>query len=102
STVHAISYHLSLHAALPILWRLAGGANRSVPLYDTEGGWLQLSTEELVEGAIAAKRQGWPGVKLKVGKPRPGEDFERLNAVRERSEEHTSELQSRVDVVCRL
>ena len=65
------------------LWRLAGGANRSVPLYDTEGGWLQLSTEELVEGAIAAKGQGWPGVKLKVGKPRPGEDFERLNAVRE-------------------
>jgi len=65
------------------LWRLAGGAKREVPLYDTEGGWLQLSTEELVEGAIAAKRQGWPGVKVKVGKPRPGEDFERLNAVRE-------------------
>ncbi|TMG24344.1 MAG: mandelate racemase/muconate lactonizing enzyme family protein, partial [Chloroflexi bacterium] len=65
------------------LWRLAGGAKREVALYDTEGGWLQLSTEELVEGAIAAKRQGWPGVKVKVGKPRPGEDFERLNAVRE-------------------
>ena len=65
------------------LWRLAGGARPSIPLYDTEGGWLHLSTRELVEGAIASKRQGWPGVKLKVGKPRPQEDVERLRAVRE-------------------
>lgn len=65
------------------LWRLAGGARRSVPLYDTEGGWLHLSTEELVAGALASQRQGWPGVKLKVGRPRPEEDLERLRAVRE-------------------
>lgn len=64
------------------LWRLAGGARPSVPLYDTEGGWLHLSIDDLVEGALASKRQGWPGVKLKVGKPRPEEDFERLQAVR--------------------
>jgi L-alanine-DL-glutamate epimerase-like enolase superfamily enzyme len=65
------------------LWRLAGGARRSVPLYDTEGGWLHLSTDELVAGALASQRQGWPGIKLKVGKPRPEEDVERLRAVRE-------------------
>jgi L-alanine-DL-glutamate epimerase-like enolase superfamily enzyme len=65
------------------LWRLAGGARNSVPLYDTEGGWLQLSTQELVEGALTSQKQGWPGVKLKVGKPRPEEDVERLQAVRE-------------------
>jgi L-alanine-DL-glutamate epimerase-like enolase superfamily enzyme len=65
------------------LWRLAGGACRSVPLYDTEGGWLHLSTEELVAGAIASRRQGWPGVKIKVGKPHPEEDLERLQAVRD-------------------
>jgi L-alanine-DL-glutamate epimerase-like enolase superfamily enzyme len=64
------------------LWRLAGGARRTVPLYDTEGGWLHLSTAELVEGALASQRQGWPGVKLKVGKPRPEEDLDRLRAVR--------------------
>lgn len=64
------------------LWRLAGGANPSVPLYDTEGGWLQLSTEDLVAGAVAAQRQGWRGVKIKVGKERPEEDLERLEAVR--------------------
>jgi L-alanine-DL-glutamate epimerase-like enolase superfamily enzyme len=65
------------------LWLLAGGANPTVPLYDTEGGWLQLSTEELVSGALESKARGWPGVKLKVGKPRASEDLKRLHSVRE-------------------
>jgi L-alanine-DL-glutamate epimerase-like enolase superfamily enzyme len=54
-----------------------------VPLYDTEGGWLQLSTEEIVAGARASVARGWPGVKLKVGKPDAAEDVERLRAVRD-------------------
>jgi L-alanine-DL-glutamate epimerase-like enolase superfamily enzyme len=65
------------------LWLLAGGHRRSVPLYDTEGGWLNLSTEELVEGAARSAEKGFGGIKLKVGKPRPHEDLERLRAVRE-------------------
>ncbi|WP_034263596.1 mandelate racemase/muconate lactonizing enzyme family protein [Actinospica robiniae] len=65
------------------LWRLAGGFRPKVPLYDTEGGWLHLSTDELVAGARASQAAGWPGVKLKVGKPRLDEDVERLTAVRD-------------------
>jgi L-alanine-DL-glutamate epimerase-like enolase superfamily enzyme len=65
------------------LWRLAGGFRREVPLYDTEGGWLHLTTDELVKGALASQAAGWPGVKLKVGKARVDEDVERLRAVRE-------------------
>ena len=65
------------------LWRVAGGFRREVPLYDTEGGWLHLSTDELVSGALAAQAAGWPGVKLKVGKPHVTQDVERLRAVRE-------------------
>ena len=65
------------------LWLLAGGAQQCVPLYDTEGGWLQLSIEELVVGAKRSQAQGWRGVKIKVGKPEPYEDLERLQAVRE-------------------
>ena len=42
----------------------AGGFKDRVPLYDTEGGWLHLTTEELVAGAVASKKKGWPGVKL--------------------------------------
>jgi L-alanine-DL-glutamate epimerase-like enolase superfamily enzyme len=64
------------------LWLLAGGASPRVPLYDTEGGWLHLETDDLVAGARQAIAQGWPGIKLKVGKPSPAEDLERLRAVR--------------------
>lgn len=65
------------------LWRVAGGFRRAVPLYDTEGGWLQLSTEELVKGAVASRDAGWPGLKVKIGKTTAQEDRERLLAVRE-------------------
>jgi L-alanine-DL-glutamate epimerase-like enolase superfamily enzyme len=65
------------------LWRLAGGYRRNVPLYDTEGGWLHLSTDELVRGALASQAAGWRGIKLKVGKPRAHEDVQRLAAVRD-------------------
>ncbi|MHA6760706.1 mandelate racemase/muconate lactonizing enzyme family protein [Streptacidiphilus sp. PAMC 29251] len=65
------------------LWQLAGGFRRQVPLYDTEGGWLHLSTEELVAGALASQAAGWHGIKLKVGKPSAGQDVERLRAVRD-------------------
>lgn len=61
----------------------AGGFIDRVPLYDTEGGWLHLSTDELVAGAMESKKKGWPGVKLKVGKSTLHEDLERLMAVRE-------------------
>ena len=65
------------------LWRVAGGFGPQVPLYDTEGGWLHLSTEELVAGAKNAADAGWGGIKVKVGKPTADEDVERLTAVRE-------------------
>lgn len=69
-------------AGLP-LWRLAGGAQQSVPLYTTEGGWLHLSAEALVEDALAMKAAGFSGAKLKIGKPSIAEDRARLTAVRE-------------------
>jgi L-alanine-DL-glutamate epimerase-like enolase superfamily enzyme len=64
------------------LWRLAGGAHPHLPVYDTEGGWLHLATADLVDGARKSRAAGLRGVKLKVGKPSPAEDAERLAAVR--------------------
>jgi L-alanine-DL-glutamate epimerase-like enolase superfamily enzyme len=64
------------------LWVVAGGAHDRVPLYDTEVGWLHLSTDELIAGAKAALAAGRSGVKIKIGKPDPAEDLERLAAVR--------------------
>jgi len=65
------------------LWVAAGGAADRVPLYDTEVGWLHLSSDELVSGAQAALAAGRRGVKIKIGKPQPAEDVERLRAVRD-------------------
>ena len=65
------------------LWQAAGGAQRRVPLYTTEGGWLQLPVATLVEQTLAAKAAGFRGAKIKVGKPHLSEDVARLAAVRE-------------------
>ncbi|MFD8378443.1 mandelate racemase/muconate lactonizing enzyme family protein [Streptomyces sp. NPDC059679] len=65
------------------LWRLAGGHRQEIPVYDTEGGWLHLGTEDLVKSALAARDAGFSGVKIKVGKPHVAEDAERLRAVRD-------------------
>ncbi|MDA4845011.1 mandelate racemase/muconate lactonizing enzyme family protein [Hoeflea poritis] len=65
------------------LYRMAGGAKHAVPLYSTEGGWLQLAPEALVEDALAMREQGFIGSKFKIGKPTAAEDRARLAAVRE-------------------
>lgn len=68
-------------ASLP-LHKLAGGAQDSVPLYTTEGGWLHLEKEALVDDALRAQADGFAGAKLKVGRP-PHEDVARIAAVRD-------------------
>ncbi len=61
---------------------LAGGAQNSIPLYTTEGGWLHLEEAALVDDALRAKADGFGGCKLKVGRP-IHEDVKRIRAVRE-------------------
>jgi len=68
-------------ASLP-LWRMAGGAQASVPVYSTEGGWLHVETAALVEDALAVRAQGMAGAKVKIGRPHLAEDDARLAAVR--------------------
>lgn len=64
------------------LWKLAGGARESCPLYTTEGGWLHIEKEALVEDALAAKAKGFSGSKVKIGKPHGSQDYDRLAAMR--------------------
>ena len=64
------------------LWQLLGGAQARVPVYTTEGGWLHLSTAELVEQTLTAQAQGFRGAKIKIGRPHVSEDVARLSAVR--------------------
>lgn len=67
-------------AGLP-LHVMAGGAKDRISLYTTEGGWLHLSQQALVDDALQAKAQGFGGAKVKVGRPLH-EDVARLGALR--------------------
>ena len=69
-------------AGLP-LHVMAGGAQDSLPLYTTEGGWLHLEPAALVDDALRAKEAGFGGAKIKVGRKHVSEDVARLSAVRE-------------------
>lgn len=68
-------------AGLP-LHVMAGGAQRQVPVYNTEGGWLHLAPQALVDQTLQAKADGLRGAKIKVGRPHVSEDVARLSAVR--------------------
>src|SRR5260370_32901229 len=78
-------YTLSLHDALPIS-RCRSGFCR-------QQGWRR-------EGRVGRRRQeGRGGLRLSLSEPRHAGAAERDRA---RSEEHTSELQSHLNLVCRL
>lgn len=64
------------------LWKVAGGSKEHVPVYTTEGGWLQLDADELVAQALQAQRAGFAGSKIKIGRPHLSDDVQRLSAVR--------------------
>src|SRR5690606_41541684 len=77
-------YTLPLHDALPIWARSDGTANSGVPQKTT-----------LMMRRVRSRDPG-PGAR-----PRPASPSSRLHLL-PRSEEHTSELQSRENLVCRL
>jgi L-alanine-DL-glutamate epimerase-like enolase superfamily enzyme len=70
-------------AALP-LWRFLGGsASAKIRAYNTDGGWLNWSTQELVDDTRRlVEEEGYQGVKIKVGSRDPYRDLERIEAVR--------------------
>ena len=64
------------------LWRLLGGTADPIEAYNTDGGWLNFTTDELVRDLTSLIDQGWRRVKMKVGKPDWREDARRVRAVR--------------------
>ena len=68
-------------AGLP-LWQVAGGSRDRIPLYSTEGGWLHLEPQALVDDALAMQEKGFKGSKIKIGRAHISEDDARLSAVR--------------------
>ncbi len=66
------------------LWKVLGGSPKEVEAYNTDGGWLNFSQEQLVEDCLKmTKEEGYRSIKLKVGKDNLREDYRRVSAVRE-------------------
>jgi L-alanine-DL-glutamate epimerase-like enolase superfamily enzyme len=55
-------------ASLP-LHVMAGGAQRRIPVYDTEGGWLHLAPGAVVDNALAAKAKGFRASRSRLAGP---------------------------------
>ncbi len=82
AAVDVALWDLRAKAAAQPLWRLLGGRPKAVEAYDTNGGWLNWSAEELVADARRLVEEGCRGVKIKVGGPDLEHDIERVTAVR--------------------
>jgi L-alanine-DL-glutamate epimerase-like enolase superfamily enzyme len=84
SAVDIALWDLKSKAAGEPLWHLLGGnAGKSVEAYNTDCGWLNLSSAKLVESCRSmVEEEGFAAVKMKVGKADPYEDLDRVEAVR--------------------
>jgi len=69
-------------AGLPLA-KLLGGYRDSVRTYDTSGGFLHASVDEILTRADASLRAGIGGIKIKVGHPDGALDLARVTAVRD-------------------
>lgn len=69
-------------AELP-LYRLLGGLRDRAPAYGSDGGWLNMSVEEMVQAGHEYLGVGLRGVKLKVGHDDPSIDIDRVSGVRD-------------------
>lgn len=69
-------------AGLPLA-KLLGTYRDSVRCYNTSGGFLHESIEQVLENATRSLQEGIGGIKIKVGQPDSAEDLRRLRAVRE-------------------
>ena len=69
-------------AGLPLV-RYLGGERTRVPTYASAGLWLDYTLDELLAEAARFRAQGHRAMKLRIGRPRPAEDVERVRRVRE-------------------
>jgi len=76
-------WDIKAKAAEMPLWKLLGGdENKRLQAYNTDGGWINWTVQQLVESAQAEVKEGFRGLKLKVGHPDFFTDLERIEAVR--------------------
>src|SRR5207249_11229340 len=102
ATARSDIYTLSLHDALPISPGEPGGSSWPGDAYLHGGGttWMPGAYDPELNTLYWGTSNPAPDF---VGDTRPGDDlYTDCVLALDRSEEHTSELQSRFDLVCRL
>lgn len=77
------------------LWRHLGPVKDRVKAYNTDGGWLTWTTNEVIDDMHRIIDRGFDAVKMKLGRSDPKEDFQRVRAVRQAIGD---EIQLMVDV----
>jgi L-alanine-DL-glutamate epimerase-like enolase superfamily enzyme len=75
-------WDLKAKAANVSISKLLGAYRNSVPCYNTSGGYLQASIDEVLANVDRSLERGLGGIKLKVGQPDLKKDIERVAAVR--------------------
>ncbi len=82
SAVEQACWDIRLKVAGMPLWKYLGACKDKVKAYNTDGGWLSWSTDDLISDMKALIERGFDSVKMKLGRPDPREDYERVKAVR--------------------
>lgn len=83
AAVDVALYDLKAKRADLPLAKLLGAHRDSVRTYNTSGGFLNASLEEVKERASRSVEEGIGGIKIKVGLPDSAEDIRRVRGVRE-------------------
>lgn len=68
-------------ANLPLA-KLLGAQRNEVRCYNTSGGYLQASVDEIIDKSKASLARGIGGIKMKVGHPDRRQDLQRVDAIR--------------------
>lgn len=64
------------------LAKLLGAQRNEVRCYNTSGGYLQASVDEIIDKSKASLVRGIGGIKMKVGHPDRRQDLQRVDAIR--------------------
>lgn len=64
------------------LAKLLGAQRNEVRCYNTSGGYLQASVDEIIDKSKASLARGIGGIKMKVGHPDRRQDLQRVDAIR--------------------
>ena len=64
------------------LWRHLGSVRDRVKAYNTDGGWLTWTVNEVIDDMHRIIGRGFDAVKMKLGRSDPQEDCDRVQAVR--------------------